>query len=103
MSEQFTKSKDNQIQQNGLIMNTDEVVDLLNSQSKLISAYNYKFAKMRKENEQLQKQIQNYEQLIANSYVGEEETLDGFVGKYVIWETELQKYKEKIKGVCYEQ
>lgn len=48
-----------------------------------------------KENEQLQKQIQNYEQLIANSYVGEEETLDGFVGKYVIWENELRKYKNK--------
>lgn len=47
------------------------------------------------ENEQLRKQIQNYEQLIANSYVGEEETLDGFLGKYVIWEDELQKYKNK--------
>ena len=51
------------------------------------------------ENEQLRKQIQNYEQLISqsisNSYVGEEETLDGFVGKYVIWENELQKYKNK--------
>lgn len=31
-----------------------------------------------------EQQIQNYEQLIVNSYVGEEETLDGFVGKYVI-------------------
>ena len=51
------------------------------------------------ENEQLKKQIQIYEQLISNSYVGEEETLDGFVGKYVIWEDELQKYKEKIKKV----
>lgn len=45
------------------------------------------------ENEQLRKQIQNYEKLLSNSYVGEEETLDGFVGKYVIWEDELQKYK----------
>ena len=43
----------------------------------------------------LRKQIQIYEQLIANSYVGVEETLDGFVGKYVIWENELQKYKNK--------
>ena len=51
------------------------------------------------ENEQLRQQIQNYEKLISNSYVGEEETLDGFVGKYVIWEDELQKYKEKIKKV----
>lgn len=50
----------------------------------------------------LRKQIQIYEQLISNSYVGEEETLDGFVGKYVIWENELQKYKEKIKGVFNE-
>ena len=44
-------------------------------------------------NGQLRKQIQNYEKLISNSYVGIEETLDGFVGKYVIWEDELQKYK----------
>jgi len=50
---------------------------------------------LEKKNEQLRKQIQNYEQLISNSYVGEEETLDGFVGKYVIWENELQKYKNK--------
>ena len=41
------------------------------------------------------KQIQNYERLIDNAYVGEEETLDGFTGKYVIWENELQKYKNK--------
>lgn len=50
---------------------------------------------LKEENEQLQKQIQNYEQLLSNSYVGEEERLDGFVGKYVIWEDELQKYKNK--------
>ena len=54
---------------------------------------------LQEENEQLKKQIQIYEQLLSNSYVGEEETLDGFVGKYVIWEDELQKYKEKIKKV----
>ena len=53
------------------------------------------YKKLEKENEQLRKQIQNYKQLISNSYVGEEETLDGFVGKYVIWENELQKYKNK--------
>lgn len=58
MSEElFDKSNDNQIRQNGLIMNTDEVVDLLNSQSKLISAYQYEFVKMRKENEQLKQQL----------------------------------------------
>lgn len=51
--------------------------------------------KLEKENKKLRKQIQNYEQLLSNSYVGEEETLDGFVGKYVIWEDELQKYKNK--------
>lgn len=58
-----------------------------------------KAKELAEENEQLKKQIQIYEQLISNSYVGEEETLDGFVGKYVIWEDELQKYKEKIKNV----
>ena len=62
-------------------MPTCEICDLLNE---LVG-----------ENEQLRKQIQNYKQLIFNSYVGEEETLDGFVGKYVIWEDELQKYKNK--------
>lgn len=50
---------------------------------------------LEKKNEQLRKQIQNYEKLISNSYVGEEERLDGFVGKYVIWEDELQKYRKK--------
>ena len=54
---------------------------------------------LKKENEKLQKQIQNYEQLIDNAYVGEEETLDGFTGKYVIWENELQKYKNKNKMI----
>ena len=58
-----------------------------------------KLNELSEENEQLKKQIQIYEQLISNSYVGEEETLDGFVGKYVIWEDELQKYREKIKKV----
>ena len=54
-----------------------------------------KLNELYEENERLKKQIQIYEQLISNSYVGEEERLDGFVGKYVIWEDELQKYKNK--------
>ena len=69
---------DNQTQEE---LGTNKSVKLLNA--------------LHEENEQLRKQIQNYEQLISNSYVGEEETLDGFVGKYVIWEDELQKYKNK--------
>lgn len=92
MSERFEKwndcsckVKDNQEN----ILNWEDVVDLLNEQQATISA-------LKEENEQLRKQIQNYEQLIANSYVGEEETLDGFVGKYVIWENELQKYKSNV-------
>ena len=56
------------------------------------------YKKLEKENEQLRKQIQNYKQLIANSYVGEEETLDGFTGKYVIWENELQTELDISKG-----
>lgn len=67
MSEElFDKSKDNQIRQNGLIMNTDEVVDLLNSQSKLISAYMYEFAKIRKENEQLKQELQGMDELLQS-------------------------------------
>ena len=91
-----------------------KVVDLLNEQQatiqflqneidelkKDIDIYKYEekkhsetARKLYEENEWLRKQIQNYEKLLSNSYVGEEETLDGFVGKYVIWEDELQKYK----------
>lgn len=79
------KVKDNQ---EDTLLNWEDVVDLLNEQQATISA-------LKEENELLRKQIQNYKQLIANSYVGEEETLDGFTGKYVIWENELQKYKNK--------
>lgn len=74
------KVKDNQ---ENTFLNWEDVVKKLNELSE--------------ENEKLQKQIQNYEQLISNSYVGIEETLDGFVGKYVIWEDELQKYRKKNK------
>lgn len=77
------------ITDNGKRLSEMEIVDLLNE--------------LNDENEQLRKQIQNYEQLIANSYVGEEETLDGFVGKYVIWEDELQKYRKKIKKVMNDE
>ena len=76
------------IQDNKKRLTDKQVVDLLNE---LVT----KCHSLEKENEQLRKQIQNYEQLISNSYVGEEETLDGFVGKYVIWENELQRYKNK--------
>ena len=68
----------------------------VNALCNLINGLNNKKNRLEKENEQLRKQIQNYEQLISNSYVGEEETLDGFVGKYVIWENELQKYKNEM-------
>ena len=73
---------------NGKVISKYNAVVLLNKFYKEIQT-------LKEENEQLRKQIQNYEQLISNSYVGEEETLDGFVGKYVIWENELQKYKNK--------
>ena len=70
------------------LLDWEDVVDKLNEQQATIS-------QLKQENEKLQKQIQNYKRLIDNAYVGEEETLDGFVGKYVIWENELQKYKNK--------
>lgn len=96
----------------GKRLSNKQLVDLLNELDneneqlkQKVDFYKY-FQKdtreLEKENEYLQKQIQNYEQLISNSYEGEEERLDGWFGKYVIWEDELQKYKEKIKGVFYE-
>ena len=87
-SSNFYEEEGRTITDNGNELTQNEVVDLLNEQQATISA-------LKEENEQLRKQIQNYKQLIANSYVGEEETLDGFTGKYVIWENELQKYKNK--------
>ena len=90
------------IEENGKRISNKKVVDLLNKlyeENEQLKYDNFMFKgvietfqkvaiserkKLEKENEQLQKQIQNYEQLISNSYVGEEETLDGFVGKYVI-------------------
>lgn len=95
------------------VFDDDEVEDIWNELKGTIYCYDEEEAqrcenwlnnlhnqnqKLKEENEQLQKQIQNYEQLISNSYVGIEETLDGFVGKYVIWEDELQKYRKKNKN-----
>lgn len=75
----------------------------LHNKKMYIKRLEYKVQKFKEENEQLRKQMQNYEKLIANSYVGEEERLDGFVGKYVIWEDELQKYKDKNEMIEDEQ
>ena len=100
------KIKDNQ---ENTLLNWEDVIHKLNEQQDTINDLNGELEEssafiieqrkeiqtLKEENEQLRKQIQNYEQLISNSYVGEEETLDGFVGKYVIWENELQKYKNK--------
>ena len=55
-----------QIMDNDTDLNENEVVDCLNEQQAEIDD-------LKEENEQLRKQIQNYEQLIANSYVGEQE------------------------------
>ena len=106
MSERFERWNDHSCKvkdnQEDTLLNWEDVVDLLNEQQDTIGEQKIAidelitdYKKLEKENEQLRKQIQNYEQLISNSYVGEEETLDGFVGKYVIWENELQKYKNK--------
>ena len=78
--------------------NVDDMTYFLQDGNDVVLVINL-LNKLYEENEWLRKQIQNDEKLLSNSYVGEEETLDGFVGKYVIWEDELQKYKEKIKKV----
>ena len=72
--------------------NVDDMTYFLQDGNDVVLVINL-LNKLYEENEWLRKQIQNYEKLLSNSYVGEEETLDGFVGKYVIWEDELQKYK----------
>ena len=65
------KVKDNQ---EGILLRWEDVVKKLNGQQATIS-------QLKQENEKLQKQIQNYERLIDNAYVGEEETLDGLYKK----------------------
>lgn len=55
-----------------------------------------KYLQLKNENEQLRQKISSYEKLIMSSYEGEEENLDGeFVGRYVIWEDELERWREK--------
>ena len=87
-----------QIGDDGAVSKVDEE-ELIYVDKKELEELIERYTHLEEENEQLRKQIQIYEQLISNSYVGEEETLDGFVGKYVIWEDELQKYREKLKKV----
>lgn len=80
----------------GHILNIVDMLNELNDERMMYkTTIDKRIAELEEENEQLRKQIQNYEQLIVNSYVGEEETLDGFLGKYVIFEDELQKYRNK--------
>ena len=55
MSELFSKSNDGQIQQNGLIMSTDEVIDYLNTSNNAIGSLQYENAQLRKENKRLKK------------------------------------------------
>lgn len=75
MSEQFSKSRDNQVQQNGLIMSIDEIIDYLNTSSNAIGSLQYENAKLRtevneqqatidslkEENEQLKKELNSFE------------------------------------------
>ena len=55
MSKLFSKSNDGQIQQNGLIMSTDEVIDYLNTSNNVIGSLQYENAQLRKENKRLKK------------------------------------------------
>lgn len=102
--ELFDKTNDNQIRQNGLVMNTDEVVDLLNSQSKLISAYQYEFVKMRKENEQLKElatRTEEEKEHYANLYNECRKKLE--CCEYEHFLNELEEIHEKIdKGDLFD-
>lgn len=57
-----------QIMDNDTDLNENEVVDLLNSQSKLISAYMYEFAKMSKENKKLKERNEQLKQGINSLF-----------------------------------
>ena len=61
----------------------EDIVNVLNKQQDII--------------EKLQQKIDAYERLITNSYEGKEETLDGYDGMYVIWESELKEWRKKYE------
>ena len=60
-----------------------DICNVLNEQQVIISS--------------LQQKIDAYERLITNSYEGKEETLDGYDGMYVIWESELKEWRKKYE------
>ena len=65
MSELFSKSKDNQVRQNGLIMSTDEVIDYLNTSNNAIGSLQYENAQLRKENKRLKEKNDELEESSA--------------------------------------
>jgi len=77
--------------EDGTVMSIIDASEMLNEQQATIS-------QLKEENEQLRKRIGAYENLLSNSYDGEEENLDGeFIGKYVIWEDELEELGKKYE------
>ena len=67
ISELFSKSNDGQIQQNGLIMSTDEVVDYLNTSNNAIGSLQYENAQLRKENKRLKERNDELEDELEES------------------------------------
>lgn len=65
ISELFSKSNDGQIQQNGLIMSTDEVIDYLNTSNNAIGSLQYENAQLRKENKRLKERNDELEESSA--------------------------------------
>lgn len=67
ISELFSKSNDGQIQQNGLIISTDEVIDYLNTSNNAIGSLQYENAQLRKENKRLKERNDELEDELEES------------------------------------
>lgn len=91
ISELFSKSKDNQVRQNGLIMSTDEVIDYLNTSNNAIGSLQYENAQLRKENKRLKERNDELEESSAFIIEQREENkqlrLELETQKHPLWST----------------
>lgn len=89
MSELFSKSNDGQIQQNGLIISTDEVIDYLNTSNNAIGSLQYENAQLRKENKRLKERNDELATALEEGLIK--------VANYQKQQVTLRKLQEKVK------
>ena len=90
MSELFSKSNDGQIQQNGLIMSADEVIDYLNTSNNAIGSSQYENAKLQKENKRLKERNDELATALEEGLIK--------VANYQKQQVTLRKLQEKVKS-----